>query len=434
MSKFEIFYDWAPSPTTQDVAMDATTAFLKIAVDGFPLTKNNNIWSKTVSDQVLLSLYPLATWFVASWWRLNFEPLPKRPTHDWRMSHEIAAAGEGFVWPKIIFASDGHSIAIWAKSFINEKQSVHYLQGLEAPYFVKISDFQKTIDYFVHGVLERLQAIQGHGSDLGELWNLLHHEREDLDISHQRRLEAQLGFDPEECPPELLKKALRLQKLLGTQTLSELAPIYGKSIEDLRSLENLKDEDCLLKGNPDSILGKLEIPDNISAPWERGIQAAKRLREKMGVGGYRVKNNELSELLGISAENLSKWPVNKSRNAAIAISGKKNQFKFFPRRSHPNSKRFEAARFVGDLIFSGNQQNQWLASTDLPTVRQKFQRAFAAEFLCPLDSLLNKIDNDFDNSASLEDAAVYFGVSEETVKSILKNNNYLSRELEYMPY
>ena len=66
-------------------------------------------------------------------------------------------------------------------------------------------------------------------------------------------------------------------------------------------------------------------------------------------------------------------------------------------------------------------ENRWLASTDLGTSRQKYQRAFAAEFLCPLNALLSFLNGDF-SSYAIEEAASKFEVSEQVVTNQLLNN------------
>lgn len=73
-------------------------------------------------------------------------------------------------------------------------------------------------------------------------------------------------------------------------------------------------------------------------------------------------------------------------------------------------------------------------SSELTTAQQKRQRAFAAEFLCPVESLTGFLAEDFSENA-IEDASDYFGVSEQTVTSVLQNNGYLenSRECD-VPY
>ena len=106
-----------------------------------------------------------------------------------------------------------------------------------------------------------------------------------------------------------------------------------------------------------------------------------------------------------------------------------------PRKRHPVGKRFEFARFLADYVSRAGDSGAWLASTDLATSRQKFQRAFAAEFLCPISSLIGFLGGNFTEPA-IEDAASYFGVSEQTVESLLANNGYIgpSQDESRFPY
>ena len=128
------------------------------------------------------------------------------------------------------------------------------------------------------------------------------------------------------------------------------------------------------------------------------------------------------DLLGLLESNVESWtPINK--RVALAIPENK-QIKFVPRKSHPSAKRFELARLLGDYILMDGSDEKWLTSTDLPTSRQKFQRAFAAEFLCPIEPLKDFLQNDYSESA-IEDAAEHFDVSQITVNSLLKNNGVI---------
>ncbi len=88
---------------------------------------------------------------------------------------------------------------------------------------------------------------------------------------------------------------------------------------------------------------------------------------------------------------------------------------------------------VGDISLTKNEDT-WsqtirdsvlVSAYPLGTSRQKYQRAFAAEFLCPLSSLQAYLENDYSESA-IEDAAEYFKVSSQTVESILENNGLIS--------
>lgn len=61
------------------------------------------------------------------------------------------------------------------------------------------------------------------------------------------------------------------------------------------------------------------------------------------------------------------------------------------------------------------------------TYRQKLQRAFAGEFLCPFDALADLLGGDLSADAR-EDAASHFNVSERTVSSLLVNHKMIGRE------
>lgn len=93
-----------------------------------------------------------------------------------------------------------------------------------------------------------------------------------------------------------------------------------------------------------------------------------------------------------------------------------------------------SARFLGEYLRPPDETERWLASTDLSTSRQKYQRAFAAELLCPLDSLLSFLDGDL-SSYAIEEAAANFDVSEQVVTNLLLNNGVIHHHwAKHLPY
>lgn len=161
MSEFKIIHDWLTAGNDAQEYRD-TMARLELHVANVNLMKNEDIWSRTITESVLVSAYPLAMWLASSWWRLNWEPLPAHGVHpsvDWRMAHELGAANHGFVWPQIIFASDCEMMQIWAvPSDANYNQSVRYLNGLEAPASITLADYRCGAENFITAVLDRLNA------------------------------------------------------------------------------------------------------------------------------------------------------------------------------------------------------------------------------------------------------------------------------------
>jgi hypothetical protein len=427
--------DWM-SAMSGEPEVAATAALLSLSVDNVTLTRNQDIWAKTVRDNVFLSAYPLAMWFASSWWRLNHEPLPtQQPGLDWRMAHELGAANHGFVWPRVVFIPDGEAVHVWAAPSVTAEQSVQYLQGLDAPRIVPLSGFQQSIHRFVQSVLARLDARELRGTDLAHLWGILQEDLANPDAVRLRKLEAELGFDPEECPEAMLHAALRWAERVGEAALSELAPAVSSSghSPDLTSLGQLADADGIV-GAP-SISSEYIDHLEQGAPWERAVHDARALRRKIGNVSNPLPSSRVHELLGLSSITLGNWlPPTARSPVAVAIPTSAHQLKFVPRKRNAVGQRFELARFLGEYLRPSSEDGRWLASTDLSTSRQKYQRAFAAEFLCPLDALLSFLGGDFSTYA-IEEAAANFEVSEQVVTNLLLNNGVIHHHwVQHLPY
>lgn len=406
-------------------------AMLELCVGDTKLTQHEDLWSQTVRDAVLVSAYPLAQWIAASWWRLNWEPLPShivRPRTDWRMAHELGAANHGFVWPQIMFASDCEVMQVWAvPSGAVPNQSVRYLNGLSEPACIELSDFRRSMSGFIEAVICRLDAVGVSDSDLAQLWAILQEEQADPESARYRQIEAEMGFDPDECPEEIMRQALSLDASIGTSTLTELAPIYGRTDSGtaLELIEKMRAGDGII-GTPRSDVLKAHPRSSTKhAPWRQAVDDARALRQTIGNSSLPVNDQTLYELLGLSTQAMEQWsPASLRSSVGVAIPEKGAQFKFMPRKRHPVARRFELSRFLGDYLQCGTGNGGWLTSTDLGTARQKYQRAFAAEFLCPIGGLRDYLQDDFTESA-LEDAAENFHVSPETVRSMLANNGMI---------
>ncbi|MFH0786843.1 MAG: hypothetical protein V2B13_04415 [Pseudomonadota bacterium] len=342
------------------------------------------------------------------------------------MAHELGAANHGFVWPQIIFASDREVMQVWAVPLSdNDNQSVRYLNGLELPAAITLTDFQSGVENFIIAVLNRLNAMGCQNTELLNLWQFIQEERGDPENAKYRRVEAEMGYDPDECPKELMGKALELDQKMGTAALSELAPVYGKSAtqKPLTAIEEIADSPGLV-GVPSVRRPACGASILQGAPWQRAVTVAGALRQTLVNHRDKIDTGILCELLGLDATDFDQWSPVKRNNAAIAVPEPKNHYKFIPRKTHPIAKRFELARFLGDYLLIEPTNGHWLASTDLSTSRQKFQRAFAAEFLCPITTLQEFLQGDYSESA-IEEAAHYFQVSQRTVESLLVNNRLI---------
>src|SRR5690606_17668600 len=122
---------------------------------------------------------------------------------------------------RVVFAADGPSINVWAHQADNPKQSANYLCNLDAPRSVLLADFQLGVSRFIEDVIRRAEALDHQATDLAVLWAAVREDMSDERTSALRTLEAELGFEPEECLAEDIAHALRLQEATGTSAMSE---------------------------------------------------------------------------------------------------------------------------------------------------------------------------------------------------------------------
>lgn len=413
-----------------------TGAKLRIALGPEVLTRNVDDWSKTVSDDVRVSAYPLALWFASNWWRLRWEPLPQQGlmTVSWRMSHEFAAAGYGYIWPRVLIASDGEAVQIWsAPTGEHASLPVKYLTGAHG--VVPAEEFEHEIDHFLNGVAARLKAVGIEGTALQGLLAELAEERADVQLTAYRTLEAIAGFDAGEGPKNTLATLEELISRAGMNATQELATLCssGNSGQTLADVVGVAAEDGVAARPIDAATDLAFDNDEarFTPAWVRGKEFALELRRRLGMNGAPIPDDELHEILGVSSREISEAGGQRRAPLGLAVRRNEGTLTLHSRKRHPVSIRFELARFLYDNATAA-QADRWLPVTDGKTSRQKAQRAFAAEFLCPIEVLRAYLSDDFSDDA-IEDAANHFRVGTPAVQSQLVNNGVLPRG-EFLEY
>lgn len=428
--RFSLELAWLPS--AQGLKEDQlTAAALRIAFPDGIATRVRDMWSQTVLDSVHVSAYPLALWFASSWWRLRWEPRTGPYSTDWLMSHDMRAAGHGFIWPPLRFESDGEIIEALYRPDSRAKEPVRYLGRFTAT--IAASEFERSIDDFVGRVLERLMNAGMPQTELRHLWNEVMEERHHPEITARRRLEAQLGFDPDEAPDQIFTRLATLVTEAGQDAVSEIAPALEKndlSASLAQTIEIAHSPGIRVRISPDrGFVDQRRHDYEAAVPWERGRLLAQDARSSWSLSGDSLKDEELSQILEIPS---SVFDTVKAQSATMGLAVRKNgelslHFRGEPRyspRVARYSRRFECARFIADDLLAVN--DRWLPATDTPTARQKMQRAFAAEFLCPIESLKGYLKGDY-SEERIKDAAVHFAVPTVLVKSQLANHGLIPR-------
>jgi hypothetical protein len=424
--------EWLP-PFHGPAEVARTSAAVEIRFGDENATQFEDAFSQSVQQRARVSAYPLAIWLASSWWRIRWEPLPARvrltrngapADAGWRMSHELPAAGYGFIWPQLVFASDGESIRVRChRSTVVSGEPARFLSDFET--FIRADEFEVATDNFIDLVLRRLDALGE--TELHRIWQEVLAERSDPGSASARRLEARLGYEPDEIPPELLERFMGLVSEVGPDATDEIAPVCAGSHP--MDVFNTVNELASLPG----IEGRISFPGLSPGepgripPWERGQRLAHTLRQSLGFPSQPVNDTALADLLHLRPEHLAPNGVPRAPMGLAVRRPGSGALKLLFRKQNRPARRFEAARFIADSLCAG-EADRWLPVTDAATARQKVQRAFAAEFLCPIEALRDYLGDEFLPEA-FEEAAEHFGISEMAIKSHLANHHLIPHSL-----
>lgn len=375
----------------------------------------------------LVSSYHLAEWLVWNWWRLTGEPRPERMTDDWTFAHNLASVGVGYLWPNINIYSDRERTILIAKPTRARGFSAFRFTADQAV-ILPTSQFIATVDRFMGQIQGQLRAEAVTPTNLDSLWDELQAERADPEVAAYRKLEALLGYDPDEVPAEEIEHLYADAAGLGWDAIQELAADHqpGRPIprmSDFVTLATRIGTEVRLGDIARLPTIQLSPRDQIAA-WQRGYQVARALRATFGLGLEPLLNQRLADLMGVSAKVLETSAPADYAFSLADESGKAGRIVL--RSKWQTGRRFELARLLGDKLANDDLGERLLPATRAYTYRQKFQRAFAAELLCPFVGLEEKLAGDYSQETQ-EDAAEHFGVSPLTITSMLVNHRRLER-------
>lgn len=163
------------------------------------------------------------------------------------------------------------------------------------------------------------------------------------------------------------------------------------------------------------------------APRERAAEAARLARQLWNLGGAApVPDKTLADIVGADLKLLSEpgdIPIAAARRGASAP----HPWQALLRSRYREGRRFELCRLIADA--ADLAEGEWLLpATTAKTSRQKFQRAFAQEFLCPVEALIRSLGTNHPEDEEIEPAAAHFQVSPLLVRTTLVNNKILPRD------
>ena len=150
-------------------------------------------------------------------------PREEHAADQWELAHRMQGIGEGYVWPNVTVQSDGAYVLLTSEVAREPKTSVFPELGAPGLHVVPARAWESSVDILVDSVGERLENAGTRKSDLDRVRQDVRRQRADPAMARYRRMEAQLGLEPDEVDEEGIRSFLDDAAAPGDEAMGEFA-------------------------------------------------------------------------------------------------------------------------------------------------------------------------------------------------------------------
>ncbi len=413
----------------------ATFGLFSVVANNHLLTEGAEVDKQELRHGPYVSGYPIAEWLAWNWWRLRWEvgrPSDEAAACRWNFAHRMSTIGEGYAWPNITIFSDGVHSSLFSEPSRAPETTLFRYFGAPGCQTVPVASLETAIDGFVADVLTRLEGANVRETNLHRLWNELKMERADPELTRFRRLEAQLGYDPDEADEDAIRRRLDDAAELGEEALGEIAADATLGDDALSNMMSAGDFADIARRNgfEANLNNAITLGDMANLPqlgqveaWRLGKRFAQGIRAQENLDGQPISDSTLADFAGSMRDAISRQSGHAS-TISFALDENDRRTRVSLRSRWETGQRFDLARLVGDRLLC-NQINgsaePLFPATRTSSYRQKMQRAFAAELLSPFSIVADMLGGDYSDEKQ-DEVAKYFDVSPMTIQTQLVNH------------
>jgi len=429
MKRLRFDIEWEDPAAAMGPELRATWAHLRIFVDDECLTEVHDLAARSVRNGIYLSLYPLAEWLAMHWWHLFYELENPRRTEpaEYLRRHNLRYGRDGFAFPNLVLCPlNGHVALSWANS-TGPSELVRFLS--QGKSLLPAVDVEAGLKGLIETVIQRLDQ-----SDLPE--TILHQEWREIcgaDAAERAfcRAAAALGQDPYNLEDGVSEALLEVSRLLPAAVSEDFFASAEVSLllDQARLVESALQKSAAqeIKLQPIMDLRRdLKFRAEARHPWEDGYAWARRLRQELKLNGKVAGNiEEVGIMLGLAPADFNR-AVDKAGRVPAVFDAVMNLNRhqspgFVLRPQNQVNLKFSFCRALIEYL-AADQPGPALVATDY-SLRQKRNRAFAAEFLVPAEELKQALPGPYLGPDDLDALARKFKASSWLVRHQLENHN-----------
>ncbi len=411
--KFSLDWDNAVEKTS-DIDLYAV-GDLSIDIGGVNVCVNHEGHDRNRSDTLPISVYPLAEGIAMDWWQLF------GGRDGWS---RLKKNRGGYAVPDIRLRCDGDGFDVECHPYRYENPRLFFPQGGRER--LGRADVERILGDFLTRVLARLDDLSAPDTGFRVRWNAIQASLQNPDETSFCEAAGALGHDPYDIPDDIAESIEASATLFSGEQLIEFvaglrAPSTATGILDwIRKSEQRPRHKSLLPSIKDVRSQTDDAGSAPGRPWARGYRCAQTARRALGMTQNDCFRSlsKLAKRLG--APHFSTVPPVPGVTALVQ-SGDDGARIHLGRAGGKSQAAlagnlFAFARAFGDAV--ANPVAERSVVNDLHEAsRQACGRAFAAEFLAPID----EIESMREDGLNLPETAARFGVALEVVERQLQN-------------
>lgn len=405
--------DWHDDGVNAAHEERATVADLTLHLGALNVTKHLN--DDALADHVTVALYGLAHGIAHDWWTIF-------GSRDSEVS--LLKYRNGYLLPDLRFKFDGAAFEISAHQKIYEGPDVRFFGGTSE--VLSRRDGEALLTDLVETILARLDKQGVKDTSAALRWRRVQLSRHSQEAEFCEAAGG-MGMDPyqiDEQPAMFIEAA---ERLFGREPLVEFVSGAGnvdrtaliRWVERMARFQGFKYRLADVKGVADSVAGQTAPRPNEPA-WAAGYRGARAARGAMDL--------KQSDRFGSFSTFAKSFGAGKAYGLAPSIDGIRAL-----RRDHANgvhvhvrnhgdspeaqaSHLFTIARGVGDAVCFPDTELSPINGLHQAS-RQAVGRAFAAEFLAPIDEIRSMLKDRKDVVTIADEFAVSSRVIERQVEN-----------------
>jgi len=422
MLDFRFQFEWEDSPHARTPELDATWARLEIHAGEEPITKVEAKRAQSVRTGIYVPLYPIAEWMVTNWWFL---------WDEWRADgrkgrHSLLAAREGFVLPDLSFLpTETQMELVWrpaatAQSVSNSAGVLFLSSGSGiAPKVLVREEFRRLVE----AVIERLNVRRVQGSYLLQEWRAIQDAERDPEQKAFCERAARLGCDPFDVEDSVATQIEHIGVVLPEPVVEDFCDAIplAQMVSGAEAVRNFLDSAAAAASQQ----GRwLEFRNRLGwqgtgIPWRDGYNEARALRSSLGLTGPIASDLDSLLIRELGSFEIRDFALPSCIDAISAPTQSGAPVVGYRSHLREENKRFILCRALSDHLASGQPSLVTRSGTE----HQQRNRAFAAEFLAPAESIKERIGGERVGEEDIEELAQEFQVSDLVIRHQIQNHN-----------